>query len=620
MKRRHLLRNIIIILFAFIFGYTVKKEGDSMVLQKVNSTLLKGTDGKMLADKVEVLNKKSIGAINLREFDAVGDGVANDTAAIKKAIGEAIIQNRALYIPKGVYRFISQITIDKNITIYGDGLESCLKPDVGSAVDAIKVNEVMGLDWKDFSILGSSSGCRRGLSLIGVLWSKFKNIHVLCGASEYSIFIQKGWCNEYNFLCSTNLISTYVMKLGFSPAKPQNGHIRCGRNLSTGGLNANQFNCILEGGNGDLLHIENQNTNMTDQGNNYIKGTYEGGMGYALFLEGCSNVVIDKVHLENTRGLLLKNTRNATLTNIFNTDQIKLESCNSTKLDKVTSDSIVIDSLSNFTELGTVFYSSKNGTFTDESKTTFSKGIVTSLSTKKFNKVFNTYIDNANLIQNGDFSRWVSNNPEGWETDEKYGTWTKCGNGLVDTTVNLGKYSAKLENLTSSPKAEYLLNPIYKGYWITLSAWVMIPNVQHMKGVSLQLSHDGGKRVDSLPIETKKGSFFKFSGRFYLDPVFTSWSVGIMGNGVGYFYIADVDCTIGHASPSITKKEINNSFEKMYLDGRLITQGSAIPTRGSYTVGDIVYNTIPVEGGYVGWVCIKAGTPGTWKGFGLIQF
>lgn len=46
---------------------------------------------------------------------------------------------------------------------------------------------------------------------------------------------------------------------------------------------------------------------------------------------------------------------------------------------------------------------------------------------------------------------------------------------------------------------------------------------------------------------------------------------------------------------------------------------SAAPTTGTAAVGDIVWNTVPAAGGYMGWVCITAGSPGTWKGFGLIQ-
>ena len=45
---------------------------------------------------------------------------------------------------------------------------------------------------------------------------------------------------------------------------------------------------------------------------------------------------------------------------------------------------------------------------------------------------------------------------------------------------------------------------------------------------------------------------------------------------------------------------------------------TAAPTSGTYEVGDIVYNSAPVAGGTIGFVCTTAGTPGTWKTFGAI--
>lgn len=49
------------------------------------------------------------------------------------------------------------------------------------------------------------------------------------------------------------------------------------------------------------------------------------------------------------------------------------------------------------------------------------------------------------------------------------------------------------------------------------------------------------------------------------------------------------------------------------------SSGTASPTSGTWSVGDIRWNTSPTAGGYVGWVCTASGTPGTWKGFGTIQ-
>lgn len=46
--------------------------------------------------------------------------------------------------------------------------------------------------------------------------------------------------------------------------------------------------------------------------------------------------------------------------------------------------------------------------------------------------------------------------------------------------------------------------------------------------------------------------------------------------------------------------------------------GSAAPVSGTWALPSIVYNVAPASGGYVGWVLTVAGTPGTWKEFGLI--
>ena len=53
--------------------------------------------------------------------------------------------------------------------------------------------------------------------------------------------------------------------------------------------------------------------------------------------------------------------------------------------------------------------------------------------------------------------------------------------------------------------------------------------------------------------------------------------------------------------------------------GTKIMTGASIPSSGTYRQGDIVYNTKAVATGYVGWVCVREGTPGEWKAFGQIS-
>ena len=45
---------------------------------------------------------------------------------------------------------------------------------------------------------------------------------------------------------------------------------------------------------------------------------------------------------------------------------------------------------------------------------------------------------------------------------------------------------------------------------------------------------------------------------------------------------------------------------------------SAAPATGTWVVGDWVKNSAPASAGYFGFVCTVGGTPGTWRGFGVI--
>lgn len=53
--------------------------------------------------------------------------------------------------------------------------------------------------------------------------------------------------------------------------------------------------------------------------------------------------------------------------------------------------------------------------------------------------------------------------------------------------------------------------------------------------------------------------------------------------------------------------------EKIHLHDR------AAPTSGTFNTGDIVWNSNPQPGKFVGWVCVREGSPGLWNGFGRLE-
>lgn len=84
----------------------------------------------------------------------------------------------------------------------------------------------------------------------------------------------------------------------------------------------------------------------------------------------------------------------------------------------------------------------------------------------------------------------------------------------------------------------------------------------------------------------------------------------------------DSTVTRVYGKMSVGVKNPTEQFEvagNMRVSGKLFAKGSEPPREGQYTQGDIVWNSNPLPTGYVGWICVRSGAPGTWKAFGQIN-
>lgn len=72
------------------------------------------------------------------------------------------------------------------------------------------------------------------------------------------------------------------------------------------------------------------------------------------------------------------------------------------------------------------------------------------------------------------------------------------------------------------------------------------------------------------------------------------------------------------AVPFFSVTGVNLHEQHNSWNPREVRGGFSATTTGTWGVGDVVWNSQPVAGGNMGWVCTTAGSPGTWKTFGTV--
>ena len=91
-----------------------------------------------------------------------------------------------------------------------------------------------------------------------------------------------------------------------------------------------------------------------------------------------------------------------------------------------------------------------------------------------------------------------------------------------------------------------------------------------------------------------------------------------------------VDCVVhGDVTASAAHSRLENNViagsvranksESSFIPNLKTVYDTAPPVAGSWEVGDKVWHSAPEPDGNVGWVCVRAGSPGTWKAFGQIS-
>lgn len=100
-------------------------------------------------------------SVSVKDFGAVGDGVANDTAAFIAAL--AVGASR-IYIPNGTYLIASTLSIPTNVVLYGDGSGSIVKCSASMA-QLFNCAAAGSQKFDNFSIDGNSMAGTNGINI-----------------------------------------------------------------------------------------------------------------------------------------------------------------------------------------------------------------------------------------------------------------------------------------------------------------------------------------------------------------------------------------------------------------------------------------------------------------------
>jgi hypothetical protein len=145
-----------------------------------------------------------------------------------------------------------------------------------------------------------------------------------------------------------------------------------------------------------------------------------------------------------------------------------------------------------------------------------------------------------------------------------------------------------------------------------------------------QLSAAGSSTSDGVFFRWQGVSISPFRGELYSSPIDNRWhTVGSVFSNIGLGSPVNTCKLFVYNNKSVShtmylsglqilefgnRQDVVNYIRSRVYSGkeRSVIWGAATPTSGTWAVGDRIYNSAPSVGNPKSWVCTVAGTPGTW--------
>ena len=570
-------------------------------------------------------------SLNIVNFGADPTGSADSTTFIQTAIDTALSTGVPVYIPSGTFKTTASLTINLtsgSFKIFGDGGTSIIAPtSFGTPVLTIQPNDNYQIDSfviQDFSITaGSITSGQHGIyssySAAGHTGVQIRNVQVNnCDVGFY--LVDNSYCTFQNISAANGNVGMYLTSVS-----PYIG----GYNNTFDGcwFTYNQVGIIVastETFGPQSVRFINPSTN-----NNAISNFY---------IENSLNVNIESWSPgPNTSSTptytFVGYSETITVPNsLFCASTGSLVSIRNLSIDETTESFIVQTNSTVSIDMGTsgVFIPKVDSTslltFSDSPSgfnitTTTTSGVLGNAprwipTASSFNIVVSPMVTQAPWLTNDAYSYagpnvdygYTNGGPAGYTStyvvDPQLGYVNQLS--YADTTAN-GVYSA-----TSVASSDYT------GIGTAVACSLLVKSSSSTANWSIDFAQSTVVAYFSLPADT--WCRVVLYGQLVATPRSPYLLIGAT-NSAGVAATLNI-CKIHsltNPSPNDLQSFIRNG---LYNPGQGVTthyQLSAAPAVGTWTVGSIVYNTAPTAGGYLGWVCTTAGTPGTWNTFGAIS-
>jgi hypothetical protein len=156
-----------------------------------NVSVAAGANTGTITDKRDILPRfYNTGIVNIKDFGAVGDGVTDDTQAIKKALNTG----NKVYFPKGRYRITETLSLYAGAVICGDSRRKTFLIADGCDFASGGGRDISHIEISNLTVTGDDGYVGLNLSgtssVFGGRYSSFRNMDI----RGFSTCIKMAWC------------------------------------------------------------------------------------------------------------------------------------------------------------------------------------------------------------------------------------------------------------------------------------------------------------------------------------------------------------------------------------------------------------------------------------------